>query len=110
MATFPYNRPITYILWCALAAICLVSCSGGASKKECESLFHKLIDLEIGDKRELPTAMKKDLKEQRRQIAQYSQASFLEACTKNTPRDVVLCSLKANSMADIAICDGVQSK
>lgn len=94
---------VTTLVLCLAAA----ACGDKPSKKDCEALLDKVIDLEIAaagtDK--LPEDMKADLKKHREQLKDYLQEAFMKQCMDNTPAAVIKCGLAAGSMDEYAACD-----
>jgi hypothetical protein len=83
-------------------------CSKAPSSKQCSDSLDHLIELEIlaaGGGKGLTDEMKADLAKQKAAVSDAQRQQFMQACVDKTPREIVECTLRAQSLDDAAKCD-----
>jgi hypothetical protein len=90
------------------AVMSAAGCGGAPSTEDCSKALDHLIELEIqnaGGNKGLTEEMKADLQKQKAAVSEAQRAQFMEACVKKTPKDIVDCTLGAQSIEQAAKCD-----
>jgi hypothetical protein len=91
-----------------VVALSAAACGGAPTEADCSKALDHLIELEIqnaGGSKGLSEEMRADLAKQKAAVSDGQRARFMEACVKKTPKDLVDCTISAQSIEQAAKCD-----
>jgi hypothetical protein len=83
-------------------------CGNAPSAEQCTKVHEHIVELEIqaaGGSKAATEEMKADLQKQKATLLETTKQKFMDECMKKTPKDVVECTLRSNTLEDAGKCD-----